>query len=207
MKQLISVIYVLFALSAQAQEAPRFRHMLSLGIGTTTIYDIHFGDEPDYLVGDYWYPPYYGADTYHSSQSYIDDTYHPALVDVSYHYQSSKHWSHGFTLGLHTRYQKERSVSSKKAINQERETNLSAIASARYYWRTKEWVRTYSELGMGITRRWEKERYDDSYSGSLLLTAHITALGIEVGNGPLIGYGEIGLGVFGCLRAGIGYRF
>ena len=180
--------------------------MISLGIGTTASYDIQIGCDDEVLY-DNWGPFYYGARTYHQAQSYLENTYHPVLIDVEYHYQESKHWAYGLTLGLHTAYQKERRFSDRKTIHEERHTHLSFVASARYYWRTKDWVRTYSELGLGVAQKWEKEFYDEHYDKNTIITAHITALGIEVGNGPIVGFGEVGLGAFGCLRAGIGYRF
>ena len=65
---------MLAALSAQAQEAPRFRHMISLGIGTTASYDIQIGCDDEVLY-DNWGPFYYGARTYHQAQSYLENTY------------------------------------------------------------------------------------------------------------------------------------
>jgi hypothetical protein len=126
---------------------------------------------------------------------------------VNYRYLHSKHWAFGVTAGFHTYYQKGKKIASGSTVHEERETNFSLVGSARYYWRTKNWVRTYSEMGIGPSLRWKKSFYDESYEKKFKPTVHLTILGIEVGNSHVIGFGEFGLGAFGIFRGGIGYRF
>lgn len=203
MRKLISLICVLFALSAEAQETPVYRHLFSIDIGYWSLHDF----KPETYCSDYDLQWGYGSHAYHNAQYYKEATYHPALVDVNYRYFKSKHWAFGITAGFHTYYQKGKEIASGKTVHEERETNLSIIGSARYYWRTMNWVRTYSEIGIGPCFHWEKGFYDEKYKKELGPIAHLTILGIEVGKGNIIGFGEFGIGTFGIFRGGIGYRF
>ena len=202
MKQLLVWIGVLVALSAKAQEKQDFRHLFSIDVGVGSLYDVRH-DDYVYDIG----PMLYGSRDYHQAQYYKDNTFHPALVDVNYRYLDSKHWAYGVTAGFHTFYQKWREIATGSTYRESRETNLSIMVVGRYYWRTKNWVRTYSELGFGVRTRWEKGFYDESYKVNHGVTGHITLLGVEVGNGHLLGFGEFGVGALGLFRGGIGYRF
>lgn len=204
MKQLFVLIGVLVALSAKAQEKQDFRHLFSIDVGIGSLYDVRHDDNVyDYDI----LPMIYSSRDYHLAQYYKDNTYHPALVDVNYRYLASKHWAYGVTAGFHTFYQKWREIATGSTYRESRETNLSIMGVGRYYWRTKNWVRTYSELGLGIRTHWKKGFYDESYQMKNDITGHITLLGVEVGNKHLIGFGEFGVGALGLFRGGIGYRF
>ena len=199
----LSLICVVIALSAEAQEKANYRHLLSIDIGYWSLNDF----KANTYYSDYDLQWGYGSHAYHNAQYYKEATYHPPLFDVNYRYLHSKHWAFGVTAGFHTYYQKGKEIASSSTVHEERETNLSLVGSARYYWRTKNWVRTYSEMGIGPSLRWKKSFYDESYEKKFKPTVHLTILGIEVGNSHVIGFGEFGLGAFGIFRGGIGYRF
>ena len=182
-------VMLLYAMNSYAQEAPNYRHSISAGIGLW----------PNIVH----YDPYYDE----AKNLYDEETNYSSIPNVSYQYKMNRHWSMGGTVSLIKWNQKMRYIDSREVADEEKATSLSLLFTTRYYWRTKNWVRTYSGASLGIGFSWKKEFEHSEDKLYLYPSGHITVLGVEVGKGHLFGYGEFGLGVTGWLQGGVGYRF
>ena len=70
-------------------------------------------------------------------------------------------------------------------------------------------LRTQCKGSANTVLYWEKKykTWKGNDSQKVIFCGQISPLGIEVGKYRLIGFGELGLGMTGWFRAGIGYRF
>ena len=76
----------LFSLSVEAQDLPKYRHQINIGIGTGA-YRPWFGDEE---------PGLYDL----SKNIYEENRYDSPVLSLGYLYQSTPHWAFGGNLGL-----------------------------------------------------------------------------------------------------------
>ena len=76
----------------------------------------------------------------------------------------------------------------------------SAIFNIRFDWLRREWVTMYSSIGVGVVARFVY-RYSEIYP-----MYDATFVGLGVGR-RVYGYVEVGSGISGSLRAGLGVRF
>lgn len=175
--------------NAQAQEAPGYRHIVSAGVGLWPV------------IGHY--DPYYDKE-----RNLMDEEQkHSIILSANYQYMMNRHWSLGGTISMGRWRQYMRYIDSGEIADKKGDSFLTAMFSTRYYWRTKNWVRTYSGISFGVGYGWE-EKYDPWPDEHKIAPSwQLTMLGIEVGKGRIIGFGEFGFGMTGWLVGGIGYRF
>ena len=187
---MLAGILFLFAMSnVQAQEAPSYRNIVSAGVGLW----------PGFGV----YDPYY--DKERNLQD--EETKRSLIFSVNYQCMMNRHWSLGGTISMGRSRQYMRYIDNGEIADRKGDTLLATMFTTRYYWRTKNWVRTYSGISFGIAYDWE-EKYDPWPDEQKICPSwQLTVLGIEVGKGCIIGFGEFGLGATGWLVGGIGYRF
>ena len=76
----------------------------------------------------------------------------------------------------------------------------SAIFNVRFDWLRREWVTMYSSIGVGVVAQFMR---DDS---AIYPMYDATFVGLDVGR-RIYGYLEIGSGISGSIRAGLGVRF
>ena len=193
LRWMLTGILFLFAMSndAQAQEAPSYRNIVSAGIGLWPV------------IGHY--DPYYDKE-----RNLMDEEQkHSLILSANYQYMMNRHWSLGGTISMGRWRQYMRYIDSGEIADKKGDSFLTAMFSTRYYWRTKNWVRVYSSASVGLLLDWEKKykTYNWKDSQKIFPSGQISPLGIEVGKYRLIGFGELGLGMTGWFRAGIGYRF
>ena len=166
--------------NAQAQEAPSYRHIVSAGVGLWPVIGHYLMDE---------------------------EQKHSLILSANYQYMMNRHWSLGGTISMGRWRQYMRYIDSGEIADKKGDSFLTAMFSTRYYWRTKNWVRTYSGISFGVGYGWE-EKYDPWPDEHKITPSwQLTMLGIEVGKGRIIGFGEFGFGMTGWLVGGIGYRF
>lgn len=187
---MLAGILLLFTVNnAQAQEAPSYRHIVSADIGLWP------------AIGHY--------DPYYDLERNLQDgeNAHSPIFSVNYQYMMNRHWSLGGTISMGGWRQYMRYIDSGEIADKKGDTFLAAMFSTRYYWRTKNWVRTYSGISFGMAYDWEKKYDTWNDEQKICPSWQLTVLGIEVGKGRIIGFGEFGLGATGWLVGGIGYRF
>ena len=76
----------------------------------------------------------------------------------------------------------------------------TAVVNARFDWLQRDAITLYSSIGVGISSRFS------FYDGLLFPTIDATYIGITIGR-RLYGFAEIGGGMSGAMRAGLGYNF
>ncbi len=171
-----------------AQEAPSYLHSINVGVGLWA----SFGAED----------PGFSDNTLYEERGHRSP-----ISSVTYQYMMDKHWSVGATASMLYYQRKMKYVSDGSTADKKSDTLLSLMFTTRYYWRTKNWVRIYSSASLGLGYEWEKKYKKWSDSEKMVLCGQISPIGIEIGKHRLIGFGELGLGMTGWVRGGIGYRF
>ena len=190
MRKLILLTALFFTLCAEAQDTLLYRNAVSIGIGARVR-----------MSADY--PGYYDIEN-NLCEEY--PKYSP-IFNVGYRYMINRHWGVGTTASLFYSSRKKKYIDSGETADKKSETLLAMMLTARYYWRTKNWVRVYSSVGAGFCYEWDKNYMRTDYRTYLRSSWQVSPLGIEVGKGHLIGFCELGLGWAGWLQGGIGYRF
>ena len=74
--------------------------------------------------------------------------------------------------------------------------SLAVVPTVRFIWYYREKVQLYSSLSLGVITSFD----------SVSVTGDATLLGCSFG-GRLFGFVELGAGIMGSTRVGIGYRF
>ena len=189
MRKLATLLMMVFALNAKAQQTPSYQHTIDLGIGL-------------------WIPGHTDPGVI-DHRSYDEKRHNGPIPSVTYQYMMNRHWGLGATASLLYYNKKMVYDDTGETIDKMSETMLALMFTTRYYWRTKNWVRVYSSASVGLGYDWEKKykTWKGNDSQKIIFCGQISPLGIEVGKYRLIGFGEIGLGMTGWFRAGIGYRF
>ena len=189
MRKLATLLMMVFALSAEAQQTPSYQHTIDLGIGL-------------------WIPGHTDPGVI-DHRSYDEKRHNGPITSVTYQYMMNRHWGLGATASLLYYNKKMIYTDTGETADKMSETALALMFTTRYYWRTKNWVRVYSSASVGFGYDWEKKykTWKGNDSQKVIFCGQISPLGIEVGKYRLIGFGEIGLGMTGWFRAGIGYRF
>lgn len=189
MRKLATLLMMVFALNAKAQQTPSYQHTIDLGIGL-------------------WIPGPTAPGVI-DHRSYDEKRHNGPIPSVTYQYMMNRHWGLGATASLLYYNKKMVYDDTGETIDKMSETALALMFTTRYYWRTKNWVRVYSSASVGLGYDWEKKykTWKGNDSQKIIFCGQISPLGIEVGKYRLIGFGEIGLGMTGWFRAGIGYRF
>ena len=189
MRKLATLLMMVFALNAKAQQTPSYQHTIDLGIGLR----IPGHTDPGMI-----------------DNRPVDETLHKMPIpSVTYQYMMNRHWGLGATASFLYYHKKMIYCDTGETADKMSETAFALMFTTRYYWRTKNWVRVYSSASVGLGYDWEKKykTYNGKESQRIFPSGQISPLGIEVGKYRLIGFGELGLGMTGWFRAGIGYRF
>ena len=189
MRKLATLLMMVFAFNAKAQQTPSYQHTIDLGVGL-------------WISG----PTVPGVIDH---RSYDEIRHKGPIPSVTYQYMMNRHWGLGATASLLYYNKKMVYDDTGETIDKMSETALALMFTTRYYWRTKNWVRVYSSASVGFGYDWEKNYkiWKGNDSQKVIFCGQISPLGIEVGKYRLIGFGELGLGMTGWFRAGIGYRF
>lgn len=185
---LVSIL-LLNAMNIQAQETQSYKHVFNAGIGLW----------PEIGL----YVPYYDIERNLKDE----ETKRSLIPSVTYQYMMNRHWSLGGTISMGRSRQYMRYIDSGEIADKRGETFLATMFTTRYYWRTKNWVKTYSGISFGIAYDWEEKYEPWNNEQRIIPSGQLTVLGVEIGKGHLFGYGEFGLGATGWLQGGIGYRF
>ena len=188
MRKFTMLFMMTFALCAGAQETPSYKHVINVGIGL-------------------WAPLGNQYTGYYDAMQYEEKRHNSPIPSVTYQYMMNRHWSLGASASLLHYSQKMKYNATGETADKKSETMLALMFTSRYYWRTKNWVRIYSSASLGLGYDWQKKYQRQGDSQKIVFSGQISPVGIEVGKYRLIGFGELGLGMTGWFRAGIGYRF
>jgi len=131
MRKLATLLMMVFALSAKAQQTPSYQHTIDLGIGL-------------------WIPGHTDPGVI-DHRSYDEKRHNGPIPSVTYQYMMNRHWGLGATASLLYYNKKMVYDDTGETIDKMSETALALMFTTRYYWRTKNWVRTQvrvSDLAM-----------------------------------------------------------
>lgn len=202
---LISGLLLLFtipiSLSAQNESDPLPRQEASFSLGYFNYSDWDTSDD-DYSDFDYGSP----LDNYNSWKTFRGNRKHSPSISLSYHYDLNSHWAAGAYMGYAGCYQNMHNNAGGSPLSKYRDHYLFILPTMRLYYMYRPAVRLYGEMGFGAYIRWKKDFGEDSYSCHMDACGQITVFGISVGK-KVFGFGELGYGILGVCRFGIGYRF
>ena len=166
------------------------KHDIRVGVGTVSL--------PTLLALDEGYNDYYpdfrrdmaNADTYFTPRYFVGN------YSLSYTYQDRRWLQYGgqVVFGSSTR-------SRKNSFTHETVANLnyyvlSVMPTVRFSWFYRDAVQMYSSVSLGVVTDFDE----------LMVWGDATLFGCSFGR-KFFGFAEVGLGMSGWLRAGIGYRF
>ena len=173
---------------------PKFspKHDIRVGVGTVSLptilslgggmgvddYNYSFRNEMRY------------ADSYRTPRHFVGN------YSLSYTYHDRKWLQYGGTMvfGASTCWRKDAATGEK--IDNLSYYSFSIMPTVRFNWFYRERVQLYSSIALGLVTDFE----------DLYIWGDATLFGCSFGR-KVFGFAELGLGMGGWLRAGIGYRF
>ena len=170
------------------------KHDIRVGIGTLSLPTMFsLGEGSGYL--DAMMEPNFrqdmaNADTYLTPRNFVGN------YSLSYTYHDRRGLQYGgkVVFGASTRWRRD-SVTGAKVENLSL-YSLSIMPTVRFNWFYREQVQLYSSVSLGVVTDFE----------DLYMWGDATLVGCSFGR-KLFGFAEVGVGMAGWLRAGIGYRF
>lgn len=166
------------------------KHDLRIGIGAASVTSIFAFDVG---VDDYYYDfrqEMKRADTYLTPRTFVGN------YSLSYTYHDRRWLQYGgtVTFGASTRWRKD-AATGQKIENLSRYA-LAVMPSVRFVWFYREKVQLYSSLSLGVVTD-----FDDAY-----IWGDVALVGCSFGR-KVFGFVELGGGMTGSARIGLGYHF
>ncbi len=166
------------------------KHDLRIGIGAASVTSIFAFDVG---VDDYYYnfrQEMERADTYLTPRTFVGN------YSLSYTYHDRRWLQYGGTVsfGASTRWRRD-AVTGKRVENLSRYA-LAVMPSVRFVWFYREKVQLYSSVSLGVVTD-----FDEAY-----IWGDVALVGCSFGR-KVFGFVELGGGVTGSARIGLGYRF
>ena len=169
------------------------KHDIRVGIGSMSLVTLFALDDRGYcdcaLLHDF-------RSDMASADTYLTPRYFVGNYSLSYTYKDRRWLSYGGTavFGASTRWRKD-SITGEKIDNLSYYC-LSIMPTVRFDWFYREKVQLYSTVSIGLITD-----FDEVYPWG-----DLTLFGCSFGR-KFFGFAEVGMGMAGWLRAGIGYRF
>lgn len=121
-------------------------------------------------------------------------------ISVEYNYYVKRWLTVGGRATFTSLYNEVRNIATDERLYANGSYAVGLILNVRFEYMRREYVQLYSAVGLGLAARFEYNR------GIMTPMYDFTYFGIVVGKG-FYGFAEIGAGLSGCARAGIGFRF
>lgn len=121
-------------------------------------------------------------------------------ISVEYNYYVKRWLTVGGRATFTSLYNEVRNIATDEKLYSNGSYAVGLILNVRFEYMRREYVQLYSAVGLGLAARFEYNR------GIMTPMYDFTYFGIVVGKG-FYGFAEIGAGLSGCARAGIGFRF
>lgn len=158
-----------------------------------------YAQERHHIVLGYGYTPeiepYFTADLPNSIGTFA----------VGYAFEATSWLEVGAQLGYSSAHREESQTSWNTVSSLVRNYNtIVLIGKMDFVWFRRPVVKLYSGIGGGFN--WRIQSGDRGHYGATYLTSQITAIGISAGK-QLYGNLELGYGIMGIARIGIGYKF
>lgn len=180
----------------------RWRHNIRIGYALPSLLSglllIDFGDE-DATTGRHPYDPTL-SDQLNDAHYYKGKQRMLSNLTAEYSYTFKPWLSFGAKLSYAGIWQSTRHISNDKVVSYDGQHIIGVIANVRFDWLRRRYIQLYSSIGLGVI---SIINHDDT---TVLPLPDATYLGLSAGN-KLYGYLELGGGISGSLRVGLGYRF
>lgn len=176
------------------------KHDLRVGIGSFSLVTDLFMSSfklpwVEYYVS--YEPKYHLNDRVHYADTYLTNAYYTGVITLSYAYQPRSWFQFGCMATFSAVTQSRRDVVTNKKSDDYSQYCGSILPTARFIYFNHPIVQLYSSISLGVVF------CDDDM---VIPWADLALVGCTVGK-KLFGYAEIGAGVCGWGRIGIGYRF
>jgi hypothetical protein len=166
------------------------KHDIRVGVGTVSL--------PTLLALDEGYNDYYpdfrrdmaNADTYLTPRMFVGN------YSLTYTYQDRRWLQYGGQVVFGASTCSRRDVHTNGGVEDLNRYVLSVMPTVRFSWFYRDAVQMYSSVSLGVVTDFDE----------LMVWGDATLFGCSFGR-KFFGFAEVGLGMSGWLRAGIGYRF
>lgn len=145
----------------------------------------------------------------------INETYpgnHMMLpcFNLTYTFQLKKWLAVGALVSYTREYQSIYSLRNDRPVYKWHKNYSSFIPIVRFDWFRRNLVTLYSNIGIGLTLETQSSKNlvskDKNNYVIWYISPQISPLGITVGK-RIYGFGEVGIGIDGIVKAGVGYKF
>ena len=143
---------------------------------------------------------YTSSDLLASARSYDSDTRLLPPITLEYSRYINKWLMIGGKAMFSSVYYHERNIGTNKRVCSHYDNTYAMFVNIRFEYLRRDVVQLYSGIGVGAT-----VRHDESYVVALPMI-DVTYLGVTVGRN-IYGFAELGGGISGCIRVGMGYKF
>lgn len=178
----------------------RWRHDIRIGYGAPSLTSEFFLTDTSFGYCDCWKMFKSFSDNIHDKRYPHGPTYKLSNLYFAYSYTIRPWFKFGFKSTFAGLWSERRHALTGEKLYSTTSYTTSALVDMRFEWLRRRNVQLYSSLGVGVAARIERA------NGVVIPMADVTLIGISVGRG-LYGFIEIGEGISGSLRAGVGVRF
>ena len=180
----------------------RWRHNLRLTFGSPSAIQCHFLDGMMSGSNEINAPSRISttSDVLAQYRYYTTPTIMVTPISVEYNYYVKRWLTVGGRATFTSLYNEVRNIATDERLYANGSYAVGLILNVRFEYMRREYVQLYSAVGLGLAARFEYNR------GIMTPMYDFTYFGIVVGKG-FYGFAEIGAGLSGCARAGIGFRF
>ena len=168
------------------------KHDIRVGVGALSLPTI-FALGGGMFVDDYYYSfrqEMKYADTYLTPRNFVGN------YSLSYTYHGRRWLQYGGTVIFGASTCSRKDATTGKRLENLNYYSLSVMPTVRFVWFYREKVQLYSSIALGVVTD-----FDDLY-----IWGDTTLVGCSFGHN-FFGFAELGAGMGGWLRAGVGYRF
>lgn len=178
----------------------RWRNNIRLTIGSPSYIQCLFLDGITHDDSDIYKPIPTASEKLAEYRYYTTPTYMITPISLEYNYYVKKWLSVGGKATFTALYNEVRNIATEEKLYSNGSYGVGIILNLRFEYMRREYVQLYSAVGLGLAARFEYNR------GILTPMYDFTYFGIAVGKG-FYGFAEVGAGLSGCVRAGIGFKF
>ena len=167
------------------------QHDLRVGVGTVSLPSLLLLGEISCCVDIDHFSEMVADAEYYNTPRYFVGNY-----TLSYTYQDRRWLQYGATVAFGASTRKLRSAHTNEVVENRDRCVLSVMPTVRFNWFYREKVQLYSTVALALVTDFD----------SVYPWGDVTLVGCSFGR-KFFGFTELGLGMAGWVRAGVGYRF
>lgn len=176
----------------------RWEHDLSLWYGAPgLVSELLLGNQ---VFGDADYGPLAFGQSLHELRTYTGPVYQLTTLGLSYSKSLQPWLALGAKATFGAAWQNVYDTYTDELLYNNNVYNIAALFDVRFNWLRRTNVEMYSSVALGLFAHAERA------NGGIAPMADVAFVGIKVGRG-FYGFVEVGAGVGGSVRGGLGFRF